>query len=94
MLGLFVSLIRHLYIHFMHMCVSVSNYPTPGDHIPALPVGWTPSGSSGGGSPVGGDWPVVLGGDGGPAVPHACAEHVRQTLLQVQVKRAWRQSQQ
>lgn len=66
------------------MCLS--NYPTLGDHLSALPVGGTPPGSCGGGSSVGGDWPVVLGGHGGPAVPHACAEHVWQTLLQVQVR--------
>lgn len=70
---------------FIIFCVCVSNFPTPGDHLPSLPVGGTPPGSSGGGSSVGGDWPVLLSGHGGPAVPHACAEHVWQTVLQVQV---------
>lgn len=70
------------------LCVCVSNFSTPGDHLPALPVGGTPPGSSGGGSSVGGDWPVLLSGHGGPAVPHARAEHVWQTVLQVQVTHA------
>ena len=52
-----------------------------GDYFPALPVGGAPSGSCCCGVAVDGDRSLLLGGNGGPYVPYAYPNHVRQTLL-------------
>lgn len=56
-----------------------------GDYFPAFPVGWA---SGGGGRPwaaVGRDRPIMPGWHGHPALPHATANYVWKTFLQVQV---------